>query len=129
MKIEYAVQIVWSQQDGAYLALCAELPGCVADGQTPEEALANCRVVIQEWIETAQSENRKIPPPMTVEDLAKMQQAAALALRSQIEAEVRKVVSQLFAQLSQQHSPVSPWIRGGAAFDNPEDLVTAGGRH
>jgi predicted RNase H-like HicB family nuclease len=40
-----------------------ELPGCAADGATYQEALANAEVIIQEWIETAQSLGRPIPEP------------------------------------------------------------------
>ncbi|MCK4245487.1 MAG: type II toxin-antitoxin system HicB family antitoxin, partial [Candidatus Omnitrophica bacterium] len=40
-----------------------ELPGCVADGSTREEALSNAHVVIQEWIETAKELGREIPEP------------------------------------------------------------------
>lgn len=76
MNIEYSAQIVWSQEDGAYIALAAELPGCMADGQTPEEALTNLRRVIREWIEVAKDEHRDIPAPMTLEDLQRAQQEA-----------------------------------------------------
>lgn len=37
------------------------LPGCMADGATFSEALANAEVVIQEWIETANELGRPIP--------------------------------------------------------------------
>ncbi len=38
-----------------------ELPGCAADGETYQDAVANVEVVIQEWIEIAQSLGRPIP--------------------------------------------------------------------
>jgi predicted RNase H-like HicB family nuclease len=60
---KYEIRIVWSQTDGAYLAKVPELPGCMADGKTYEEALHNAEVVINEWIETAHSLGRSVPSP------------------------------------------------------------------
>lgn len=40
-----------------------ELPGCIADGETYEQAVANAQEVIEEWIETARQLNRPIPEP------------------------------------------------------------------
>ena len=37
--------------------------GCLADGETYREALANAEIVIQEWIETARDLGRQIPEP------------------------------------------------------------------
>jgi predicted RNase H-like HicB family nuclease len=51
--LKYEVVIYWSRDDEAFLAEVPELPGCAADGTTPQEALANVHVVAQEWIETA----------------------------------------------------------------------------
>jgi predicted RNase H-like HicB family nuclease len=39
------------------------LPGCMADGSTYQEGLANAEVVIAEWIKTAQELGRAIPVP------------------------------------------------------------------
>ena len=47
----------------AFLAEVPELPGCMADGKTYQEALANAEVIIQEWLETAQELGRPIPRP------------------------------------------------------------------
>lgn len=59
----YEVIIYWSHEDQAFVAEVPELPGCVSDGATYEAALANVRVIIQEWIETAQETGRSIPEP------------------------------------------------------------------
>lgn len=59
----YEVILYWSEEDAAYIAEVPELPGCAADGMTYEQALANARVVISEWIETAQELGREIPEP------------------------------------------------------------------
>jgi predicted RNase H-like HicB family nuclease len=53
----------WSDDDGAFVAEAPELPGCMADGATYEEALANVNLVVQEWIETASELGRPIPQP------------------------------------------------------------------
>ena len=61
--IRYEVIIYWSDEDDAFIAEVPELPGCMADGPTYQEALANVEVVIQEWIETAKELGRPIPEP------------------------------------------------------------------
>jgi predicted RNase H-like HicB family nuclease len=60
---KYEVIVYWSEEDEAYIAEIPELPGCMADGVTYEEALKNAQVVISEWIETAMSLGREIPSP------------------------------------------------------------------
>lgn len=62
-KYRYEVIIYWSDEDNSYVAEVPELPGCMSDGTTYEEALANVRIVIHEWIETAIEEGRAVPEP------------------------------------------------------------------
>ena len=61
--IRYEIIIYWSEEDEAFVVEVPELPGCMADGGTYQEALANAEVVIQEWIETAQELGRPVPEP------------------------------------------------------------------
>jgi len=63
MKSRYEVIIYWSAEDKAYIAEVPELPGCMADGKTYQDALSNVEIVIQEWIETAKELKRPIPQP------------------------------------------------------------------
>ena len=60
---KYEMIFCWSDEGQAFIAEVPELPGCVADGQTYQEALANAEVVIQEWIEIARELGRPIPTP------------------------------------------------------------------
>jgi predicted RNase H-like HicB family nuclease len=53
----------WSEEDSAYIAEVPELPGCMADGPTYQEALSNAERIIQEWIDTAKELGRPIPQP------------------------------------------------------------------
>lgn len=60
---KYEVIIYWSEDDEAYVAEVPELAGCMADGSTYQEALANAEIVIHEWLETARELGRTIPQP------------------------------------------------------------------
>lgn len=60
---KFEVIIYWSEEDQLFVAEVPELAGCMADGATYQEALANAELVIQEWIETAQELGRRIPEP------------------------------------------------------------------
>lgn len=63
MMPKYERIIFWSEADQKWLVDIPELSGCMADGQTPEEALINAERVIAEWIETAEELGRDIPQP------------------------------------------------------------------
>ena len=59
----YEMIIYWSKEDDRYLVEVPELPGCMADGKTRMEALANAERTISEWIEVAAEDGREIPEP------------------------------------------------------------------
>jgi predicted RNase H-like HicB family nuclease len=59
----YEMIIYWSAGDAAFIAEVPELPGCAANGATYEEAVANAKVIIAEWIETAMELGRPVPEP------------------------------------------------------------------
>jgi len=60
---KYRINLSWSDDDQAWIASVPELPGCLSDGVTPEEAIDQAQVIIREWIETAQLLGRPIPQP------------------------------------------------------------------
>ena len=57
------VIIYWSDDDEAFIAEVPDLPGCMADGATQEEALMAVRRIADEWCETARALGRPIPEP------------------------------------------------------------------
>ena len=61
--MKYEVILFWSSEDNAYIAEVPELAGCMADGASAQEALANVEVIAMEWIETARELGREVPAP------------------------------------------------------------------
>jgi predicted RNase H-like HicB family nuclease len=61
--IRYEMIVYWSDEDKAFIVEVPELPGCMADGATYQEAIANAEVITQEWIDTARELGRPIPEP------------------------------------------------------------------
>ena len=60
---KYEIIVHWSKDDEAFVAEVPELPGCMADSATYQEALVNAEVIIAEWIETVREIGRSIPEP------------------------------------------------------------------
>jgi predicted RNase H-like HicB family nuclease len=60
---KYEVIIYWSNEDEVFVAEVAELPGCMAHGDTKANALANADEAVQLWIDTAQEFGDPIPEP------------------------------------------------------------------
>ncbi|NBH72158.1 type II toxin-antitoxin system HicB family antitoxin [Clostridiaceae bacterium] len=60
---KYERIIYWSDDDNSFIVEVPELPGCMADGATIEEAIANAEVVIKEWIEVTLERGLEVPEP------------------------------------------------------------------
>jgi len=59
----YPAYIFWSIDDGGFIALAPDLPGCAAFGGTQAEALRELQDAISAWRKTAVKAGRPIPPP------------------------------------------------------------------
>lgn len=51
------------EDGGGFLALVPDLPGCMSDGASPEEAVANVQAAIATWIEAANDLGHAVPAP------------------------------------------------------------------
>lgn len=63
MSHKYELAVAWSAEDEAFVVDVPELPGCMAHGATPAEAVANAQDAISLWLEAAQELGRPIPLP------------------------------------------------------------------
>lgn len=66
--MDYCMLLKYSAGDKCYIVTVPDLPGCMADGQTPSEAYENVKIVMREWIETALTAGRTIPEPVFGQD-------------------------------------------------------------
>lgn len=63
--LEYSLTIApLSPADGGgYAATAPDLPGCMSDGETPMEAVANVMHAIEDWIDACRQMGREVPRP------------------------------------------------------------------
>jgi predicted RNase H-like HicB family nuclease len=62
---DYAIIVepLSAEDGGGFVATVPDLPGCMSDGETPQEALANVQDAIRTWIEAANDLGHKVPEP------------------------------------------------------------------
>lgn len=65
-EIEYrfTVRPMTSQEGGGYLIEFPDLPGCMSDGETIEEAIAHGAEAKRDWIAAMQEAGRPVPSPL-----------------------------------------------------------------
>ena len=66
----YRMNVYWSAIDNLWLVEVPELPGAMADGATPEEAVRMAQEVIENAIEVARMDGRPVPEPQEYDALA-----------------------------------------------------------
>jgi antitoxin HicB len=64
-RLEYPIVVepLPVEEGGGFVATVPDLPGCMSDGATPEEAVSNVQDAIVAWIEAAQDLGHPIPKP------------------------------------------------------------------
>jgi len=59
--------LVEQDEDGIFVVECPTFPGCISQGATRKEALANIQDAIEGYIESLKKHNEPIPPPIEEE--------------------------------------------------------------
>jgi predicted RNase H-like HicB family nuclease len=60
---DYHINILYSKEDGAYIADIPDLEACSAFGGTPAEALEEVQRAKEAWLEAARQAGKPIPRP------------------------------------------------------------------
>jgi len=64
----FIIRPLSNEEGGGYLIEFPDLPGCMSDGETIDEAVKNGENAIQAWMEAAKQMNRPIPHPRKLEN-------------------------------------------------------------
>jgi len=59
--------LIEPDEDGAFVAECPALPGCISQGKAREEALTNRREAMSGYLASLQKHDDPAPPPITEE--------------------------------------------------------------
>lgn len=70
-KHRYLIEVFWSDEDGGYIVIAPDLPGCSAYGDTLTEAIQEMEDAMASWLQAWVSLGRPLP-----ESKAMPQQAA-----------------------------------------------------
>lgn len=62
LNLSYAMTL-YPDAEGGYVAEIKDLPGCLTQGETLAETIANINEARELWLETAYEENDQIPLP------------------------------------------------------------------
>jgi predicted RNase H-like HicB family nuclease len=59
--------IIEPDEDGMFVAEVPSLPGCLSQGRTREEAVANIKEAIAAYLESLRKHGDPVPPPISEE--------------------------------------------------------------
>ena len=60
---KYELSVYWSAEDSVFVAEVPDLPGCLAHGETAEEAVRQVEQAIDLWIDSARADGVHVPVP------------------------------------------------------------------
>jgi predicted RNase H-like HicB family nuclease len=59
----YPIEVFYSEEDGGFIAIAKDLPGCSAFGKTQAKALAEIHDAIKAWQQAAKAAGNPVPEP------------------------------------------------------------------
>jgi predicted RNase H-like HicB family nuclease len=61
VRTRFTVVLIPDPVDGGYVVMVPRLPGCVTEGETVDEALANAKEVIELWVRQVEADGEELP--------------------------------------------------------------------
>ena len=61
--MKYHINLLYSEEDGGWIADIPDLAHCSAFAESPEEALREVQIAMTAWLEAAEEAGNPIPPP------------------------------------------------------------------
>ncbi len=65
----YDMKVFWSREDGEWIAVVPELPGCSASSDTPAAALTELGTAMELWLESRKEKGWTIPQPIATREI------------------------------------------------------------
>jgi len=59
--------VIERDEDGVFVAEAPALPGCILQGATREQAIANIKEAIAAYLESLEKHGEPVPPPISEE--------------------------------------------------------------
>lgn len=121
------------EEGGGWLITFPDLPGCMSDGETPEEAIANGRDAITAWIEAVMASGRVVPTPgdapsgKFITRVPRSVHARLSARAKQEGVSMNALVSTFLAESLGRRGGVNHEPQQGAAADRPLAPRAGGG--
>jgi antitoxin HicB len=84
---DYPIEIrpLTVDEGGGFLATFPDLPGCMADGETPEEAIADARGAFDCWMDAHITDGRPAPTPGIANASGKFVQRLPRSIHSRLQ--------------------------------------------
>lgn len=106
MDLPYTLTIEGGGESG-FEASVLELPGCIAQGETQEEALRRVRVSQSEWLRQALDNGLEIPVPSVLHEAIE----AAITLKNEEQSETNLEMLQLLQQIKDGKMSIDEAVR------------------
>lgn len=137
MDYVFVVSPLSAEDGGGFVAYVPDLPGCMSDGDTPEEATRNVQLAIKEWLDCAVARKMEVPPPgsrIAAASMAHKRLSAAFSGLVKDVEDMRANVGHLdhrldeierkIAELDERFENNQAWARFGDLIGKPEGEET-----